>query len=214
MSHALEYAIGAKVVCSDGGCGRLCRVVIDPVARVVTHLVVEPRRWSGKARLTPVELVDSAAGEVRLRCTTADFDALEEAEETHFISARSEELGYGPGEMYAWPYYGLGMDDGGLLVPPSITVDRVPVGEVEVRRGERVRATDGGIGHVQGLIVDPEDHHVTHVLLREGHLWGKRTVAIPISAVTDADAGGVRLTLTRAEVGELPSVDHSAGIDT
>ena len=55
-------------------------------------------------------------------------------------------------------------------------------------------------------MIDPTDHHVTHVLLDEGHLWGKKQVAIPISAVKDVD-DGVRLTLTKDDVGELPPVD-------
>ena len=84
--------------------------------------------------------------------------------------------------------------------------DRVPVGEVEVRRGEHVHATDGEIGRVQGLVIDPSDHHVTHVLLDEGHLWGQKQVAIPIGAVTSVD-DGVRLNLTKDEVRDLPPVE-------
>jgi hypothetical protein len=41
------------------------------------------------------------------------------------------------------------------------------------------------------------------VLLQEGHLWGRKKVAIPISAVTGVDAG-IRLNLTKKQVGELP----------
>jgi sporulation protein YlmC with PRC-barrel domain len=80
------------------------------------------------------------------------------------------------------------------------------VGEVEVRRGEHVHAADGTIGRVQGLVIDPNDHHVTHVLLDEGHLWGKKRVAIPIGAVTGV-RDGVRLKLTKDEVRDLPSID-------
>jgi len=90
--------------------------------------------------------------------------------------------------------------------PQAITYDRVPVGEVEVRRGEHVHATDGDIGRVQGLVIDPSDHHVTHVLLDEGHLWGQKRVAIPIKAVTGIN-DGVRLNLTKDEVRDLPPVD-------
>jgi sporulation protein YlmC with PRC-barrel domain len=77
---------------------------------------------------------------------------------------------------------------------------------VEVRRGEHVHATDGAIGRVQGVVIDPGDHHVTHVLLDEGHLWGQKMVAIPVSAVTSA-GDGVRLSLTKDEVRDLPPVD-------
>jgi len=102
----------------------------------------------------------------------------------------------------------MGIGTAGYLSagPETVTYDRVPAGEVEVRRGEHVHATDGAIGRVQGLVVDPSDHHVTHVLLDEGHLWGKKRVAIPIGAVTGA-SDGVRLSLTKDEVGDLPPID-------
>jgi hypothetical protein len=56
---------------------------------------------------------------------------------------------------------------------------------------------------------------VTHVLLQEGHLFGRKEVAIPISAVThvDTDAyiqvddSGVQLNLTKQQVQDLPPVD-------
>ncbi len=40
------------------------------------------------------------------------------------------------------------------------------MGEVEVRRGDQLHATDGWIGSVERLVIDPEDHHVTHALGR------------------------------------------------
>lgn len=43
MAEAAEFTIGAGASCSDGFCGELTRVVIDPAARTVTHLVIEPR---------------------------------------------------------------------------------------------------------------------------------------------------------------------------
>jgi sporulation protein YlmC with PRC-barrel domain len=77
---------------------------------------------------------------------------------------------------------------------------------VTVRRGEHVHATDGDIGQVQGLVINAHNHHVTHVLLQEGHLWGRKEVAIPIGAVTGVD-DGIRLNITKQEVQDLPSVD-------
>ena len=69
--------------------------------------------------------------------------------------------------------------------------------------GEHVHAVDGEIGQVLGFIVDPDDQRVTHVLLKEGHLWGRREVAIPISAVTAIDEG-IRLNITKKQVEDLP----------
>jgi sporulation protein YlmC with PRC-barrel domain len=220
MAETAEFTIGAEVSCSDGDCGKLRRVVVDPVARAVTHLVVEPKDREGLARLVPLDLVDATAGEIRLRCTVAAFEQLDSAEETQFIPGSSGYAAYGPGQVVSMPYYGLG---GGIGVPgamdvdlagvsQTVTYDKVPLGEVDVRRGEHVHATDGDIGRVQGLVIDPADRHVTHVLLQEGHLWGRKEVAIPISAVTGVE-GGIHLSITKQQVQDLPSVDidHPAG---
>lgn len=220
MRDNTEFTIGSEVSCSDGVCGELSRVVIDPVAQTLTHLVVDPKHGQGIGRLVPVGLVESAEPTIRLRCTNTEFDALEHAEERQFLPGAKGPWGYGQGQMVTWPYYGLGMGGmgfGGMALgnmstgAQTITRDRVPVGEVAVRRGEHVHATDGDIGRIQGLVVDPADHHVTHVLLDEGHLWGKKEVAIPIGAVTGVE-DGVRLNLTKDEVGALPPVeiDHHA----
>src|ERR1700722_14524933 len=48
------------------------------------------------------------------------------------------------------------------------------------------------------------------ILLDEGHLWGKRRVAIPISAVADF-SDGVRLSLARDEVRDLPAAGPVPG---
>ncbi|HEY2577398.1 MAG TPA: PRC-barrel domain-containing protein, partial [Streptosporangiaceae bacterium] len=114
----------------------------------------------------------------------------------------------------AWPYYslvmggrGLGEGFGGADLIPPVTYDKIPIGEVEVWRGEHVHATDGEIGRVEGLVVDTEDKHVTHVLLQEGHLWGRKDVAIPISTVAKVDKEGIKLKLTKEQVKGLPPVD-------
>ena len=59
---------------------------------------------------------------------------------------------------------------------------------------------------MQGLLVTPGDGRVTHVLLREGHLWGRKDVAIPLSAVTGVDPE-IRLNLTKEQVGDLPPAE-------
>jgi len=220
MSESAQFTIGSEVECGDGACGELQRVVIDPVARALTHLVVEPPHRVGAGRLVPIELVEASAPVIRLRCTLAQFDALEEAEEVRFMSGATGEWGYQQEQMLTLPYYGLGagtgmgLGIGGMHVggadayPQPIVADRVPVGEVEVRRGDRVHAADGAIGHIDGLVIDRADMHVTHLLLEEGHLWGKKRVAIPIGAVSKVDrADGVQLTLTRDQVRDLPPVE-------
>ena len=209
MSETMPFSIGAEVVCTDGECGRLTRVVIDPVARAVTDLVVEPKHRIALGRLVPIDLVELSGEEIRLKCSQAAFEQLEAAEEMQYLPGVNAGLDYGSDHAWGLPYYGLvavGTDPGSANAVQPIVRDRVPLGEVDVRRGEAVHATDGTIGKVQGIVINPSDHQVTHVLLQEGHLWGKKEVAIPISAVTDV-RNGIQLSLSKDEVKDLPAVD-------
>ena len=223
MAETAQFTIGAEVSCSDGGCGEVIRVIVDPVGEAVTHLVVGPKHGRDPGRLVPLDLIDATAGQIRLRCTTAEFGKLDPAEETQFIPGTGSYAGYGPGQVSYWPYYGMGagglgmgvgmggMGAGGMSAAggspaQTVTYDSVPPGEVEIRRGDHVQATDGHIGRVQGLVIDRRSGHVTHVLLQEGHLWGSREVAIPVSAVAGTGAG-IQLTISKQEVGDLPPVD-------
>ncbi len=205
MAQTTQFTIGSDAYCTDGACGQVARVVVDPIARVVTHLVIEPKHRVGIGRLVPLDLVDATTGVVRLRCTSADLEKLERAEEVQFLPGSGAYEGYSPEQVLSWPYYGLGGVLGVGSAQPLV-VDKIPLGEVDVRRGERVHATDGEIGRVQGLVVDRSDYHVTHVLLQEGHLWGRKEVAIPIGAVARIE-DGIRLSMTKKEVEDLPPVD-------
>jgi sporulation protein YlmC with PRC-barrel domain len=218
VAESETFTIGAEASCTDGDCGEVRRVIVNPVAREVTHLVVEPKGRLGLARLVPLDLVETSESEVRIRCTLAEFAELEPAEETEFIPGSQGYAAYGPEQVLVWPYYGLGgaatVTDAAALQGTSqtVTYDTIPLGEVEVRRGDAVQATDGSIGRVHGLVVDPRTHHVTHVLLAEGHLWGKKEVAIPIRSVSRVDEG-IQLNLTKKQVEDLPPVDidHPGG---
>jgi hypothetical protein len=204
MPEPTQFSIGAEASCSDGPCGVVVKVVVNPVAETVTDLVVEPKHRAGLGRLVPLDLVETATDEVRLRCTTAEFDALPIAEEIQLLPG-SGYAGYATGDAMSWPYYSAGTIGPGNTTP-AITYDTLPLGEVAIQRGQPVHAVDGEIGHVEGLVIQPHNHHVSHVLLQEGHIWGRKVVAIPIGAVSDIDHG-IRLTLTKDEVGALPAID-------
>jgi sporulation protein YlmC with PRC-barrel domain len=207
MADSTRFTIGVDATCADGPCGKVIRVVVDPVAASVTHLVVEPEGRQGLGRLVPLDLVDGGESGIQLRCSQAEFETLASAEETQFLPASGLDADYAAGEVLAWPYYGLVDENIGVgNVTEPVTHDAVPVGEVTVRRGEQVHATDGDIGRVQGLVVNRPDGHVTHVLLQEGHLWGRKNVAIPIRAVTGI-TDGIHLNLSTRQVEDLPPVE-------
>jgi hypothetical protein len=202
--------IGSEAVASDGYRGEVLAVVVDPAARTVTHLVVEPRGRAGLARLVPLELADLAgladAGPdpIPLRCTEAEFMSLEPAEETlaEFVPGHPDPVQLLPP---GWRDTGGPTADGGtiLRIPEQETIDLVPPGEVEEHRGDHVHATDGGVGHLRGLRIDPGSRRVTHVLVREGHVWGHQDVDIPAEMVAGF-GDGIELSVTRQQVRDLP----------
>lgn len=211
-----EFILGARASCTDGFCGVVRRTILDPAARTVTHLVIEPGHHHSQGRLVPAELAEEVAGEIRLRCTLDEFGRFDPAEEVDLVDG---EYGGGYGQAEAVRGYGdmggmgVGGSASGLGIgvglgrrTPILVSHAVPLGETEVERHESVHAVDGEIGRVEGFVVDPADDKVTYVLLQEGHLWGRRQVAIPVSAVASVDAG-IRLNITKQQVADLPPID-------
>ena len=196
MAEETAFVMGAKVSCVDGPGGEVTRLIVDPATETVTHLVIEPKHRMGAGRLVPLDLVDTTASDIRLRCTVEEFGRLEPAQETELIDDGTAGLGIG----------GLNAPMGLISPVQTMVQDVVPLGEADVDRGDPVYALDGEIGRVQGLMVDPDDHRVTHVLLEEGHLWGRKKVSIPVSAVTGVE-NGIRLSLTKRQVEDLPPTD-------
>jgi sporulation protein YlmC with PRC-barrel domain len=210
---ATEFTLGARASCSDGPCGEVTRIILDPATRTVTHLAVEPRHHREAGRLVPLERVEAVGAEVRLGCTLAEFEQLDAAEEVELAEGLDYAGGYGPDSVMGYGdvgSMGVGASSSGMAIggslghnKPMVTEDVVPEGESDVVRHERIHATDGEIGQLKGFAVDPADHRVTHVLLREGHLWGRKEVAIPVSVVASLD-DGIWLNITKKQVEELP----------
>ena len=190
MAEETKFAMGAKASCVDGPGGEVTRLIIDPATATVTHLVIEPKHRTGAGRLVPLDLVDSTAEGLRLRCTVEEFGTLEPAEEMELVDNVISSM-YGP--------------TGASSPVQAVVQDVVPLGETDIESGEPVHALDGEIGRVHGCQVDPDSHRVTHVLLREGHLWGKKEVAIPASAVIKVE-NGIWLNLTKKQVEDLPPI--------
>jgi PRC-barrel domain len=213
VATEIPFAIGAKASCSDGPCGEVRRLIIDPATDTVTHLVIQHGHRQEAGRLVPVDLVETTAGEVRLRCTRAEFDKLDRAEVEDLVGGDGSDgvpddgLTYTGGEAYAplgpAKLFNVGPQH---IRPRVVTEDVVPRGEIEVSPGDRVYAVDGEIGRVRGFLADPGDDRVTHVLLQDGHLWGRKEVAIPVSAVTGVQ-DGIKLNITKQQVESLPPVD-------
>jgi len=209
----MRLELGKPVRASDGEVGELADVVIDPIEKRVTHLVVKPHDGDGGLHLVPIDLAVSAdaGNEISLRCDGAELRKLPNVHDFAYLRfgeapVTDPEWDVGITDVLAMPYYDAGM---GAYAGPfdenvGLAYDRVPKGEVEVRRSSNVTSSDGHyVGDVDGFLVDA-DGHITHFVLERGHLWGKREVTIPIGLVTSVESDAVVVAISKDQIGKLP----------
>jgi sporulation protein YlmC with PRC-barrel domain len=214
----MRLELGTPVRCTDDTYGELADVVIDPISKRLTHLVVRARNQDVVGtRLVPVALAeggedDSGSG-ISLRCTAEEVSRLEPVQEFAYLRldefpVEDPDWDVGVRDVLAMPYYeAAGFGANPTYDPDAgVTYDRIPKGEAEIRRSSAVSSADGhGLGQVDGFLIDGEGQ-ITHFILERGHLWGRREVTIPIGAVAKVETDAVSLSLSKDEVGALPSV--------
>lgn len=202
MEIPREIALSAEVRCGGSSCGSLVAVVLNPVTEQVTHLVVKERHSPHTQRLVPIDLVVRTTPQhIELRCSPAGLSKMDPFIETEFI--RTEVPYYGTDALvYHWAF-ALPEAETKMV---SVQHERIPPGELTIHRGAPVRATDGHLGKVDEFLVDRTDSHITHLVLREGHLWGRKDVAIPVSQIDRIHEDVVCLRLSKQEVEALPSI--------
>ena len=202
----MEIPLQAQVECTDGVCGRSVYVLINPVIDKVTHLVVKEDA-SSTEYIVPVDLLDKTiADKIRLRCSKAELKKMPPFIKTTFIEEKVPDMKFNyPGGLYGGgSYFYLPYVASERTEYKATERQQIPPGELAVRRGTRVEATDGYVGRVDEFVVNPENSHITHLVMREGHLWGKKEVIIPLSAVGDTHDDTVFLKLDKHQIEALP----------
>jgi hypothetical protein len=191
----MEVPLDAKIVCADGPGGRSICTVLNPVNDRITHVVVKDEEFSILSRLVPVErILSSNPEEIRLSCTRAELGRMDVFSESEFIPYDLT------GTQFMLPY--------SIPAVAVITLEheKVPPGELALRRGSSVEARDGYVGTLDEFIVEPEEHYITHLVLRRGHLWDPRDVTIPVRQIDRMEGHTVYLKLSKGEIGALPAV--------
>jgi sporulation protein YlmC with PRC-barrel domain len=206
----MRLELGCAVQCTDASFGELADVVIDPLSRRVTHLVVRPHKQPENARLVPVGQARDDGGAIALDCSVADVQALEPVRESAYLRlgefpVADPDWDIGIEDVMALPLY-QDPDTFATAVDPDphmfVHYDRIPKHTVEIRRSSRVMSADGHhLGHVDGFLVSPDGS--ADVVLERGHLWGRREIVIPAVAVAEIEDDSVTLSLTKDEVGAL-----------
>jgi sporulation protein YlmC with PRC-barrel domain len=212
---SMRLELRKPVRCSDRTvAGELGDIVIDPVARRVTHLVVKDHE-DGRSRLVPIDLAEAGedGGEILLSCTAEDVHRLSDIEGFAYLHV-SEFPGNGPDwdvgvvNVLTQPSYestGFGTYPATFEEGVGMTYDRVPKGEVEIRHSSSVTTSNGHpLGDVDGLVVR-RDGMITHVVIERGHLWRRREVTLPVGAVTRWESDSLTVGLSADEIAALPT---------
>ena len=202
ISRMIYFPTSARVECADGPGGRSTCVIIDPARQKVTHLVVKEKRSPHAERLVSIDqIVETTPNLIRLRCTKDKLTMLVPFAETRNIRAERPRYKDGADVSFVLPYVTLPKE----VMFMAVKYERVPPGELAVRRGARVEATDGHIGRVHEFLLDPTSERITHLVLKERHLWGQRELAIPISEVERLGEETIYLKLDKHAIESLPA---------
>ncbi len=197
MNIPLDAIVHAK----DGRCGRSTYIIYNPTSEKLTHIVIRERQPSRIERIAPVKFVENTATDViLLNCTKNEFFDLEKFNQKEFIFSDVPQYSDNPDMTLLWPYVTSKkrlMDD---------TTRKIPPGELALRRGARVRATDGWSGKVDEFIVDLENGYFTHLVIREGNIFGKKSVCIPVSKIESIEEKIIVLKLNKKEIASLPDI--------
>jgi len=198
--QAIDLALAAPVHATDGLVGHVEHVIINPESGTATHLVVREAELPNTLRLVAKKYIAKAGPDGVFLSLPADHVAkLAEYIRTDYYSPAFF-LGLAKAEHAKLP-----------LAPSGWTVERpaTPEGYVALVGHESVLATDGKVGRVDGVLADRHTGRVTHLLLRQGHLWGTREVQVPAGMVAQYEEGQVALSVDKATIGALPDV-HAA----
>lgn len=197
-----EIPLKAGVQCTDGPCGTSTNVILNPVTHKVTHVALTDDKLSDNpTRLVPIaKIANTTPTQITLDCTRDEVAHMNPFVVTQFIQETGSGTAYASGDAYTSQYV---FNDTGY---DSVQEEEVPQGELALYSGMTIQASDGKVGKLDELVLDPKSGEITHLQMREGHLWGKKDVAVPLADVDVTGGDTVYLKIDKEAVKALPAV--------
>ncbi|MGD8603015.1 MAG: PRC-barrel domain-containing protein [Anaerolineales bacterium] len=196
----LDLPIGANVYAGKQRCGESMSIVLNPVTDEVSDVAVQLNEFGERQVLVPVAHIDRSSEDgIWLDLGCDEIKSMPDFLRTDFIEVTSPyEFAGGPYLM--WPYVTTETNE----IP--VEVEMVPTGELALHIGADVISLEGKVGKVDEFLVDPKSNHISHLVMREGHLWGKRDVLIPVSSIDDIEDRTVKVNLDKQQIEALPEI--------
>ncbi|MHB1295194.1 MAG: BON domain-containing protein [Anaerolineae bacterium] len=211
---AHDYRIGASVVCNDGRCGRLVRLVVNPQTQEITGIVVEKGFLLTRDTVVPADAVESAdKDEVCLSISGEQLQALpafsevdyetlltefprtdeERAEAAKRLAPEGSARPTPGGAFYATPvaarvgyHVSVGVEQGRIVIGRGTTV---------MRAGEEV-------GTVDHVLVNPATDTISHLVIDQDIPGGP--IVVPVEMVREVSNDAVLLRAEGEALSALP----------
>jgi sporulation protein YlmC with PRC-barrel domain len=198
----MNIFLKAEVQCIDGAGGYATALVLDPATNVATHLVIDPKGHGHDEYLLPLDQVaESSPKRIDVRCSRHELDQLAPFTKLVKVEAQGLDMMDAQALMGSESHSGIGFQDFSFAGGGSsemVEVEAIPESELAVRHGIPVEATDGTVGEVDGFVIEPETRRITHLVLREGHLFSKKDVEIPVSEIDRIGELAVHLNISKS----------------
>ncbi len=240
MLRSIYDLEGFAISAIDGTIGHVKDFYFDDQAWVIRYLVVDTGTWlsSRQVLISPIAISRPDWAEQVLPVSiTKEQVKNSPYMDTEKPVSRQHEIDYFG--YYGYPFYwgGAGIWGGGLypgmMMPDYVGFESTPHGEDQEGEGAdaaqhqhddphlrsckavmdyHIEATDGDIGHVQGMLVDEETWAIQYLIVNTSNWWlGHQVLIAPqwIKDVSWSDAT-VSLNLTRQAVKEAPLYNSAA----
>ena len=203
----MDIPTDVHIVCPDGNYGYLDGVVINPVTDEITHIVTTDDKLLGEKRLVPLEeIAESTFRYILLRCTLQELAAFDLFTDIEYIPARGfDEFASTDLEdrtTFSWPFAST---KSGYI---PIEHEHIPANELMFHHNTEIFATDGKVGFLDDLIIDPDTHKITDLAVRIGYFWGYKDVDIPLKQIESLKQDSIYLKLNKATVESLPVITN------
>jgi uncharacterized membrane protein len=189
--------LGAQVACIDGYGGSMTGLIVDPLARRLTHIVVRDYTVPAVDHLVSLaQVAGTTEDRVRLGCSRDTLAALDPFADERYI--RSEASYYMP--IYAIDPF---MEFEAEHIP--LVTEQIPPGELAIQDGAQILASDGPVGEVSAFVVKNGSGAISAIVVRVGDGPTSREHTISIAEVEQIGSRTLSLTLAREQVARLPA---------
>jgi hypothetical protein len=236
MIHSLKELMEFTVQAEDGPIGEVLDFYIDDNDWRVRYLVSEPENDLSQlpAVLLSTASLEQPDPESRLIPVQLQRDRLKSSPEIQLDQPLTRQQEIELHDYYGWPFYWgpatvSGMGPGNLLAAypliemkeeaeedPSASLEDNPhLRSTSRLLGFDIQARNGGIGHVEDILIEGEKWNMLYVVIDTGNWLPGRTVLLSPSWVADVDWEGaeVHFDLDRETIRNSPEYDPAVPVD-